>query len=138
MKTRLMIFSCVAIFLLNGCTSSPIDTKKKEVSRTENTVSRNSTTELTDKDIFGNETTLAVSEEDIQAALDGEKFSLPLNSAIILVQSAPASPRWLSPASGWQVASASMPRKNAMPDLSTRSRPAAQSMPAPAARLPTP
>lgn len=95
MKTRLMIFSCVAIFLLNGCTSSPIDTKKKEVSRTENTVSRNSTTELTDKDIFGNETTLAVSEEDIQAALDGEKFSLPLNSAIILVQSGNRAPEMM-------------------------------------------
>ncbi len=51
------------------------------------TISKNTVNQLTDKDIFGNETTLAVSEEDIQAALDGEKFSVPLNSAVILVQS---------------------------------------------------
>lgn len=92
MKKRLMIFSCMALFFLNGCTRSSIDAQKKAASRTENTVSRNSTSQLTDKDIFGNETTLAVSEEDIQAAIDGEKFSVPLNSAIILVQSGNRAP----------------------------------------------
>lgn len=92
MKKRLMIFSCVAIFLLNGCTRSPIDTRKKEMSRTEKPTSRSSVPQLTDKDIFGNETTLAVSEEDIQAALEGEKFSVPLNSAVILVQSGSRAP----------------------------------------------
>ncbi len=54
--------------------------------------SKDSGTYLTDKDIFGNETTLAVSEEDIQAALEGEEFSVPLNSRVILVQSGSRAP----------------------------------------------
>lgn len=48
--------------------------------------------QLTDKDLFGNETTLAVSEEDIQAALDGNEFRVPLNSPVILVQSGNRAP----------------------------------------------
>ncbi len=40
----------------------------------------------------GNETTLAVSEEDIQAALDGDEFRVPLNSPVILVQSGNRAP----------------------------------------------
>lgn len=74
---------------------SPIDAKKKDVPRTESSISKNMASQLTDKDIFGNETTLAVSEEDIQAALEGEKFSVPLNSAVILVQSGNRAPEVL-------------------------------------------
>ncbi|MCF3793193.1 hypothetical protein L2E01_25130, partial [Salmonella enterica subsp. enterica serovar Weltevreden] len=70
-------------FLLSACVLSPIDSKKKEISRTESSISKNTASQLTEKDIFGNETTLAVSEEDIHAALEGEKFSVPLNSAVI-------------------------------------------------------
>ncbi|HEI8294636.1 TPA: hypothetical protein SLE00_004314 [Citrobacter koseri] len=92
MKIRLMIFSCVAIFLLNGCARSPVDAKKKDTYRAESSISKNTVPQLTDKDIFGNETTLAVSEEEIQAALDGEEFSVPLNSAVILVQSGNRAP----------------------------------------------
>lgn len=92
MKIRSMFFSCAAVFLLCACTHSPIDAKKKDIPRTENSISKNMDTQLTDKDIFGNETTLAVSEEDIQAALEGEKFSLPLNSAVILIQSGNRAP----------------------------------------------
>lgn len=92
MKIRLIMFSCMATFLLSSCARSPIDAKKKSVVNTENAVSKNYTAQLADKDIFGNETTLAVSEEDIQAALSGEKFSVPLNSAVILVQSGNRAP----------------------------------------------
>ena len=92
MNITLTIFLCMATFLLNGCVHSPIDAKKTSVPRTEDSISKDATTKLTDKDIFGNETTLAVSEEDIQAALDGGKFSVPLNSAVILIQSGSRAP----------------------------------------------
>lgn len=95
MKTRLIIFSCAAIFLLNGCVRSPIDAKKKESPRTESTISKNSAPQLTDKDVFGNETTLAVSEEDIQAALESEAFSVPLNASVILIQSGSRAPEMI-------------------------------------------
>ena len=92
MNARLTIFICLLTFLLNGCARSPIDAKKKSVDRVESSISKNTVSQLTDKDIFGNETTLAISEEDIQAALGGEKFSAPLNSTIILVQSGSRAP----------------------------------------------
>ncbi|EHX6972303.1 hypothetical protein K2B95_005206, partial [Salmonella enterica subsp. enterica serovar Enteritidis] len=92
MKICSMIYLCTTIFLLSACVRSPIDAKKKDVPRTESSISKNMASQLTDKDIFGNETTLAVSEEDIQAALEGEKFSVPLNSAVILVQSGNRAP----------------------------------------------
>ncbi|MCV4632969.1 hypothetical protein OFB83_30675, partial [Escherichia coli] len=53
---------------------------------------KNAPQQLTDKDLFGNETTLAVSEEDIQAALDGDEFRVPLNSPVILLQSGNRAP----------------------------------------------
>ncbi len=53
---------------------------------------KNAPQQLTDKDLFGNETTLAVSEENIQAALDGDEFRVPLNSPVILVQSGNRAP----------------------------------------------
>lgn len=92
MKICSVIYLCTTIFLLSACVRSPIDDRKKDVPRTESTISKSAASQLTDKDIFGNETTLAVSEEDIQAALEGEKFSVPLNSAIILVQSGNRAP----------------------------------------------
>ena len=45
----------MATFLLNGCVHSPIDAKKTSVPRTEDSISKDATTKLTDKDIFGNE-----------------------------------------------------------------------------------
>lgn len=92
MKARLLILLCTTSLLLNGCVSSPIDAQKKDITRTEKNNNNSQTTQLTDKDIFGNETTLAVSEEDIQSALDGDTFSVPLNSAVILVQSGSRAP----------------------------------------------
>ncbi|EPC5506850.1 hypothetical protein M8E51_001884 [Salmonella enterica] len=92
MKICSAFYLCTAIFLLNACARSPIDARKKDTPRTESSISKSVANQLTDKDIFGNETTLAVSEEDIQAALEGEKFSVPLNSAVILVQSGNRAP----------------------------------------------
>ncbi|MBJ9293308.1 hypothetical protein GHT40_03240 [Citrobacter werkmanii] len=92
MKICSVFYLCTGIFLLSACVRSPIDAKKKDIPKTESSISKSTASQLTDKDIFGNETTLAVSEEDIQAALDGEKFSVPLNSAVILVQSGNRAP----------------------------------------------
>lgn len=94
MNIRLVIFSCALALLLTGYSRSPIDAKKSGKSVPVNSVNKD-TTSLTDKDIFGNETTLSISEEDIQAALDGEDFRIPLNSAIILVQSGNRAPEML-------------------------------------------
>lgn len=83
-----MLFS-----LLAGCASeSSIDEKKKKAQVTQSNINKNTPQQLTDKDLFGNETTLAVSEEDIQAALDGDEFRVPLNSPVILVQSGNRAP----------------------------------------------
>ncbi|EMM5415419.1 hypothetical protein ACMWIM_000544 [Citrobacter amalonaticus] len=93
MDFRSIILSCVTLSILVGCAShSPIDAKKT-TSQAEST-SRNTTSPswLTDKDIFGNETTLAVSEDDIQAALAEDNFRVPLNSPVILVQSGNRAP----------------------------------------------
>lgn len=93
MNSRLAIGLCIAALLLAGCISrSPIDEKKSRTPRTESTSVRNAAALLTDKDIFGNETTLAVSEEDIQAALEGENLRVPRNSDVILVQSGSRAP----------------------------------------------
>lgn len=93
MNSRSAVFLCTAVILLAGCTPhSPIDAKKAGA-RTENGVSKTaSAQQLTDKDIFGNETTLAVSEEEIQAALEGNVFRVPLSSPVILVQSGSRAP----------------------------------------------
>ncbi len=52
--------------------------KKKKLKPHRSNFNKNAPQQLTDKDLFGNETTLAVSEEDIQAALDGDEFRVPL------------------------------------------------------------
>ncbi|WET42303.1 hypothetical protein [Citrobacter enshiensis] len=93
MNFRSAIFLCATAILLAGCVPrSPIDARKTGTSRTESDTSKNTLVQLTDKDIFGNETTLAVSEEDIQAALEEEAVRVPLNSAVILVQSGSRAP----------------------------------------------
>lgn len=93
MNFRSAICLCATAFLLAGCVPhSPIDAKKTGASSTESSANKNTSALLTDKDVFGNETTLAVSEEDIQAALEGETFRVPLNSTVILVQSGSHAP----------------------------------------------
>ena len=94
MNARLVMFLCATTLLLTGCIRSPIDAKKNRTSGSVSSISK-STTQLTDKDIFGNETTLSVSEEDIQAAMGSEGFRIPLNSAVILVQSGNRAPEML-------------------------------------------
>ncbi|HEX4504018.1 MAG TPA: hypothetical protein VH187_23105 [Scandinavium sp.] len=93
MKYGNVALLCLTIFLLNGCAESPIDAKKVgSTQASSHNVGNSAELQLTDKDIFGNETTLAVSEEDIQAALDSEKLSVPLHSSVILVQSGNRAP----------------------------------------------
>lgn len=96
MNFRSIALLYMSALLLTGCAvHSPIDAKKIGVSGTESNVSKNPSVQLTDKDIFGNETTLAVTEEDIQAALEEDEFHVPLNSKIILVQSGSRAPETL-------------------------------------------
>lgn len=87
-----ILLSLAALFFLNGCTHSSIDDKKKAVTRAENHPRPSLSAQLTDKDIFGNETTLAISEDDIQAALESDEFRVPVNSPVILVQSGNRAP----------------------------------------------
>lgn len=76
MNSRSAVFLCVVAFLLAGCAPRSSIDAKKTGARTENGVSKNaSAQQLTDKDIFGNETTLAVSEEEIQPHLKGMSFA---------------------------------------------------------------
>ncbi|MEO3990643.1 hypothetical protein [Pseudocitrobacter cyperus] len=94
MKIRETFFILISPFILVvGCTPhSSIDARKPGSTHISGSSISTNTAVLTDKDIFGNETTLAVSEEDIQAALEGESFRVPMNSAVILVQSGSRAP----------------------------------------------
>ena len=96
MNSRPIVLLCFSAILLAGCARlSSVDAKKTSTSGKESTASKNTAFQLTDKDIFGNETTLAVTEEDIQAALEEDEFHVPLNSKIILVQSGSSAPETL-------------------------------------------
>lgn len=92
MNNRSLLLLFIMVVLLNGCSKSSIDAKKKDFvsSRTDNS----SMSQLTDQDVFGNELTLEISEEDIQNAVEEAQgpFELPLNSAIVLVQSGARAP----------------------------------------------
>ena len=91
MNSKKLCCICVLFSLLAGCASeSSIDEKKKKAQVTQSNINKNTPQQLTDKDLFGNETTLAVSEEDIQAALDGDEFRVPLNSPEYLFNPATA------------------------------------------------
>lgn len=93
MNFRTIALFCASAYFLSGCAPhSPIDAKKTGSMGKESTTSKSASLQLTDKDIFGNETTLAVSEEDIQAALEEDEFRVPLNSKVILVQSGSRAP----------------------------------------------
>lgn len=93
MNFRTIALLCASAYFLSGCAPhSPIDAKKTGTTGKESATSKSASLQLTDKDIFGNETTLAVSEEDIQAALEEDEFRVPLNSKVILVQSGSRAP----------------------------------------------
>lgn len=96
MKSQTMVLLCTTVFLLAGCTHSSIDARKTDTSqKAESRFSKKTTTQLTDKDVLGNEATLTVSEEDIQAALEADEFRVPLDSGVILVQSGNRAPEML-------------------------------------------
>ena len=96
MNFRTIALLCASAYFLSGCAPhSPIDAKKTGTTGKESATSKSASLQLTDKDIFGNETTLAVSEEDIQAALVEDEFRVPLNSKVILVQSGSRAPETL-------------------------------------------
>ena len=62
MNSKKVCCICVLFSLLAGCASqSSIDEKKKKVQVTQSNINKNIPPQLTDKDLFGNETTLAVS-----------------------------------------------------------------------------
>lgn len=93
MDFRSVIISCATLSILTGCAPhSSIDAKKTTLQAESRTLNSTSTTLLEDKDILGNETTLAISEDDIQAALAEDNFRVPLNSPVILVQSGNRAP----------------------------------------------
>ena len=74
MNFRTIALFCTSAYFLSGCAPhSPIDAKKTGTTGKESATSKSASLQLTDKDIFGNETTLAVSEEDIQAALEEDE-----------------------------------------------------------------
>jgi len=96
MNFRTIALLCASAYFLSGCAPhSPIDAKKTGTTGKESATSKSASLQLTDKDIFGNETTLSVSEEDIQAALEEDEFRVPLNSKVILVQSGSRAPETL-------------------------------------------
>jgi hypothetical protein len=96
MNSRTIALFCASAYFLSGCAPhSPIDAKKTGTTGKESATSKSTSLQLTDKDIFGNETTLSVSEEDIQAALEEDEFRVPLNSKVILVQSGSRAPETL-------------------------------------------
>lgn len=69
---------CVLFSLLAGCASeSPIDEKKKKTQTTQISINKNVPQQLTDKDLYGNETTLAVSEEVFKLRLKEMSFVCP-------------------------------------------------------------
>ena len=93
MNNRYLLILFMSIALLNGCSkSSSIDDKKKSVTSQRTDVT--STTQLSEQDVFGNELTLEITEEDIQNAVEEAEgqFDVPLHSSIVLVKSGSRAP----------------------------------------------
>ncbi|ECD9611693.1 hypothetical protein FNZ18_20335 [Salmonella enterica subsp. salamae] len=82
------IIALVIALGFSGCSVSSIDAKKNN----KKTILVATLSQLTEQDVFGNEATLNISEENIQDALNGERLSVPLHSSIILVQSGSQAP----------------------------------------------
>lgn len=93
MDNKYLFTLFLSVILVNGCSKSSIDTRKKD-SITQRNVEVSSMPQLTDQDVFGNELTLEISEEDIQNAVEEAQgqFEIPLNSAIVLVRSGARAP----------------------------------------------
>ncbi len=66
MNSKKLCCICVLFSLLAGCASeSSIDEKKKKVQVTQSNINKNTPQQLTDKDLFGNETTCKMASESI-------------------------------------------------------------------------
>ena len=93
MNNKYLLILFMGAFLLNGCSkSSSIDDKKKSVSPQRTDFA--SMTQLSEQDVFGNELTLEITEEDIQNAVEEAEgqFEVPLHSSIVLVKSGSRAP----------------------------------------------
>ncbi|EKS5420457.1 hypothetical protein QB964_004138 [Salmonella enterica] len=96
MNTRsgLLLLLVSGAFLLTGCArTSSIDARKTKAGASHQEQIA-STSQLTDQDVFGNELTLEITEEDIQNAVEEAQgqFTVPLNSAVVLVKSGSRAP----------------------------------------------
>ncbi|EMZ3478348.1 hypothetical protein AAIM68_004463 [Salmonella enterica] len=96
MNTRsgLLLLLVSGAFLLTGCArTSSIDARKTKTGASHQEQIA-STSQLTDQDVFGNELTLEITEEDIQNAVEEAQgqFTVPLNSAVVLVKSGSRAP----------------------------------------------
>ncbi|EOF5434012.1 hypothetical protein ACK1MO_003718 [Salmonella enterica] len=92
-RSGLLLLLVSGSFLLTGCArTSSIDARKTGTASHREEIS--STSQLTDQDVFGNELTLEITEEDIQNAVEEAQgqFTVPLNSAVVLVKSGSRAP----------------------------------------------
>ncbi|EDV9708699.1 hypothetical protein KX61_004669 [Salmonella enterica subsp. enterica] len=97
MNTRsgLLLLLVSGSFLLTGCASTSfIDARKTKAGTISHQEQISYTSQLTNQDVFGNELTLEITEEDIQNAVEEAKgqFEIPLNSAVVLVKSGSRAP----------------------------------------------
>lgn len=92
---RKSLFVIICTLLLAGCSKfSSIDGRKTgAATKSLNSVSSTSA-QLTDQDVFGNELTLDITEEDIANAVEeaSGEFEIPLYSAVTLVESGSRAP----------------------------------------------
>ncbi|EDT2963681.1 hypothetical protein EL09_15325 [Salmonella enterica subsp. enterica] len=79
----------MSLSLLSGCSRSSIDAKK---TGNPPVAVKSVSSQLTEQDVFGNEATLNISEEDIQQAVNEDTFTVPVHSRVILVQSGNKAP----------------------------------------------
>lgn len=80
----------ICILLLTGCSKlSFIDARKTGAATPRMDAISTSTSQLTDRDVFGDELTLDITEEDIENAVEeaSDGVEIPLNTSVILVES---------------------------------------------------
>jgi len=94
-RSGLLLLLVSGSFLLTGCVrTSSIDARKIKTGAVSQQEQIASTSQLTDQDVFGNELTLEITEEDIQNAVEEAQgqFTIPLNSPVVLVKSGSRAP----------------------------------------------
>lgn len=79
MNSKKLCCICVLFSLLAGCASeSSIDEKKKKAQITQSNINKNTPQQLTDKDLFGNETTLPYPKRIFKLRLMEMSSAFPL------------------------------------------------------------